>query len=102
MDFAAQAAIDACGTCGQTERSHQFPEPGDALSEASMVLFALAGGQAAIAAGEAVTCTHYVISEAALRYQAHLNIANGRAGRRQGPRCARCCLRGHVKENCPL
>ena len=101
MDFAAQQAIDACGTCGQPERAHQLPTGGSA-QEAADVLFALAGGGFALAAGEAVACSHFVISDAALRYQRHLNIANSRAGRKPGPRCGRCLQRGHTEEKCVL
>ena len=103
MDFAAQQAIDACGTCGRSEREHQFPEAGDAGGVVADVLFALAGGTAAIAAGEQVTCTHFTISDAALRYQRHLNVANALPpGRRIPARCGRCRNRGHRTENCPL
>lgn len=97
MDHAAQEAIHACGTCGRPEREHQFARPGQAGSDEALILFALGGG-----GPNGAACTNFVISEAALRYQKHLNIANGRAGRKPGPRCTRCALRGHTKENCPL
>lgn len=96
MDFAAQQAIDACGYCSRPERDHQVPAEENA-DQAAAILFALGGGE-----GSGVACAHYVISDAALAYQRHLAIANGRAGRRQPQRCGRCGQRGHKKESCPL
>jgi len=102
MDFAAQAAIDACGQCGQPERAHQLPAGDGDAQGAADVLFALAGGSFAIAAGQPVPCAHYVVSDAALAYERHLSISNGRPGRRQPVRCGRCGNRGHHSGSCRL
>lgn len=96
MDFALQQALQACGSCGRPERDHQFPAA-EGMTEVADVLFALGGG-----GSNGAACTHFTISDAALRYQRHLNIANGRAGRGNPQRCGRCALRGHATANCPL
>jgi hypothetical protein len=93
MDYAAQQALTACGTCGLQESQHQ-----GAVDEAVAldVLAALGGA-----------CRHFSISEAALRYQRHLNIAQQgpqpwQRRRKSGPVCGRCGNRGHQREKCPL
>jgi hypothetical protein len=96
MDAAKQAAIEACGRCGQPERAHQHQAGTDT---ADIALFAALGG----------ACPAFVASDAAVIYAKHLAIAGnrdpvrkpGRVGKR-GPLCRRCLNRGHTKENCPL
>jgi len=95
MDFAAQQAIDACGSCGRPEREHQLPAGDGDAGEVAAVLFAIAGQSG-------TACAHYVASDAALRYQRFLAIANWRPGRRQAGRCSRCGNRGHGRKDCPL
>lgn len=98
MDAAQRAAIAACGTCGQPEEAHQHPigEDPDAIA----VIAALGGA-----------CSHYTVSDAAMRYQRHLAITDHRApARKPGggpiskrpPLCTNCGHRGHRKEDCPL
>ena len=88
MDFAKQQALTACGTCGHQEREHQGgAEDGEAMD----VLAALGGA-----------CRHFTVSQAALDYAKHLEIANKRTGNHPGPRCGRCGNRGHQKKDCVL
>jgi hypothetical protein len=96
MDPAKQAAIGACGRCGQPEDAHKFRT---SVSRDDLTLFAALGG----------ACPDFVVSDAAVIYARHLAIADnrepqrrpGRVGKR-GPLCTRCLHRGHLKENCPL
>ena len=96
MDPAKQAAINACGNCGQPEDAHKHRTGTD---NADLDLFAALGG----------ACTHFVVSDAALAYQQHLALAardpapryGGPRGKRR-PLCQRCLRRGHRKEDCPL
>jgi hypothetical protein len=95
MDPAKQAAIEACGRCGQPEDAHKFRS---SVERADLALFAALGG----------ACPDFVASDAAVIYQKHLAMAArdparrpGRVGKR-APLCTRCLNRGHLKENCPL
>lgn len=95
MDSAKQAAIEACGRCGQPEDAHKF---GSSTSRADLAVFAALGG----------ACPDFVASDAAVIYQKHLAIAArdpvrkpGRVGKR-APLCGRCANRGHQAKDCPL
>jgi hypothetical protein len=98
MDEKTRREIFACARpgCGLPEDAHKNPVGTDA--ELLGALTALGGA-----------CDHYVLSDRALQYQAHLNIA-GRdpAPRYGGPRpkrgrlCGRCGQRGHKPENCVI
>jgi hypothetical protein len=88
MDPAKQRALTACGTCGHQEWEHQGSVgEGEQLD----VLAALGGA-----------CRHFTVSDAALAYARHLEIANKRPGKTPGPRCERCGNRGHQKKDCVL
>jgi hypothetical protein len=97
MDAAKRQAIEACGTCGQAERDHQYP-PGTSPEDIA-VMRALGG-----------PCGKFVVSDAAVIYQKYLAITDNRAPARQpgtgriGKRLPlhQACGHRHQPGSCPF
>lgn len=97
MDPAKRRAIEACGTCGQPEDTHQFRTGTDA---SELELFAALGGP----------CPKFAASDAAVITQKYLAITDNRAPARQ-PGTGRigkrlplhsACGHRHQPGSCPL